>query len=94
LSIAPKRTSGLEHRYFYSVLKRAGLPRIRFHDLRHTAATFWLRRGVHPKVVQELLGPSTAAFTLQVYSHVLPGLKEQAVYDLGALLLGRVPAAD
>jgi integrase len=79
---------------FYRVLKRAGLPRIRFHDLRHTAATLWLRRGVHPKVVQELLGHSTAAFTLQVYSHVLPGLKEQAVNELGARLLGRIPAAD
>jgi integrase len=79
---------------FNRVLRKAGLPRIRFHDMRHTAATLWLRRGVHPKVVQELLGHSTAAFTLQVYSHVLPGLKEQAVHDLGARLLGRVPAAD
>jgi integrase len=73
---------------FHGVLKRAGLPRIRFHDLRHTAASLWLQHGVHPKVVQELLGHATAAFTLQVYSHVLPGLKEQAVKELGARLLG------
>jgi integrase len=74
---------------FHRVLKRAGLPRIRFHDLRHTAASLWLQHGVHPKVVQELLGHATAAFTLQVYSHVLPGLKEQAVKELGSRLLGR-----
>lgn len=64
-----------------------GLPRIRFHDLRHGAASLWLQRGVHPKVVQELLGHSTAAFTLQVYSHVLPGLKEQAINDMITRLL-------
>lgn len=73
---------------FHRVLKRAGLPRIRFHDLRHGAASLWLQRGVHPKVVQELLGHSTAAFTLQVYSHVLPGLKEQAIRDVASRLLG------
>lgn len=73
---------------FHRVLKRAGLPRVRFHDLRHGAASLWLQRGVHPKVVQELLGHSTAAFTLQVYSHVLPGLKEQAVQDVASRLLG------
>ena len=56
-------------------LKRAGLPRIRFHDLRHTCATLLLRRGVHPKVVSELLGHSTVTMTLDRYSHVLPDMQ-------------------
>jgi flavin-binding protein dodecin len=51
-------------RSFLPLLKRAGLPRIRFHDLRHTCATLLLVQVVHPKVVQELLGYSTIAMTL------------------------------
>ncbi|MGH2405181.1 MAG: tyrosine-type recombinase/integrase [bacterium] len=66
-----------------------GLPRIRFHDLRHCHATHLLRQGVHPKVVQERLGHSTAAFTLQVYSHVLPGMQEEAARVLETRLLGK-----
>ncbi len=52
----------------------AGLPNIRFHDLRHTCATLLLSKGVHAKLVQELLGHSTIAVTLDTYSHVLPGM--------------------
>ena len=55
-----------------NVLQEAGLPIIRFHDLRHSAATLLLGLGVHPKVVQELLGHSQMGMTLDVYSHVLP----------------------
>lgn len=73
---------------FYRVLKRAGLPRIRFHDLRHSAASLRLAQGDHPKVVQELLGHSTAAFTMQVYSHLLPGMQEQSAGRLAERLLG------
>lgn len=73
--------------------KRAGLPQITIHCLRHSHATHLLRQGVHPKIVQERLGHSTAAFTLQVYSHVLPGMQEQAVADLQARLFGEKPAA-
>jgi integrase len=62
------------------------LPRIRFHDLRHCHATLLLQQGVHPKIVQERLGHSTSAFTLQVYSHVMPGMQEQAVQALEARL--------
>jgi integrase len=56
------------------VLKNAGLPRIRFHDLRHSHALQLLRQGANPKVVQERLGHSTPAFILAVYSHVPPGM--------------------
>lgn len=62
----------------HRALERLGLPRIRVHDLRHTAATHLLVRGVHPKVVQDLLGHSTIAITLDTYSHVLPSLARDA----------------
>jgi integrase len=54
--------------------KKAGLPDIRFHDLRHTCATILLSKGKHPKYVQALLGHATVAITLDTYSHVLPGM--------------------
>jgi integrase len=60
---------------FQPLLKRAGLPLIRFHDLRHTAATLWFRSGVNPKVVQETLGHSRVAITLDTYSHMIPDLQ-------------------
>jgi integrase len=60
-------------------LKRAGLPHIRFHDLRHTCATLLLSKNVHPKFVQELLGHATIAITLDTYSHVLPGMGDYTV---------------
>ena len=63
-------------RAFNSILKKAGLPHMRFHDLRHSAATILLSRGTHPKVVQEILGHSQIAMTLDVYSHVLPSMQE------------------
>jgi integrase len=59
---------------FKPLLRRADLPDIRFHDLRHTCATLLLSKGVHVKLVQELLGHSTIAVTLDTYSHVLPGM--------------------
>jgi integrase len=59
------------------ILKRAGLPRIRFHDLRHTCATLLLSKGVHPKFVQELLGHATISITLDCYSHVIPAMGDQ-----------------
>jgi len=73
-------------RSFYPLLNRGGLPRIRFHDLRHTAATLLLVQGVHPKIVQDLLGHSTINLTMDVYSHVLPNLQEEAATKMEALL--------
>ena len=71
---APINPSNLRQRSFKRLLKRAGLPHMRFHDLRHTCATLLLSRGVHPKFVQELLGHATIAITLDTYSHVLPSM--------------------
>ncbi len=59
-------------------LTRAGLPSVRFHDLRHTYATPLLTKGVHPKIVSEMLGHSSVSITLDVYSHVIPGLGDVA----------------
>ena len=63
---------------FNRVIRKAGLPHIRFHDLRHTHATLMLKGSVHPKVVQERLGHANIGITLDLYSHVLPGLQEAA----------------
>jgi integrase len=57
---------------------RAGLKVIRFHDARHTHASLWLKLGIHPKIVQERLGHSSIQMTLDIYSHVAPGLQEAA----------------
>ncbi len=73
-------------REFKRLLRKAGLPEIRFHDLRHTNATLMLGQGAHPKVVQERLGHSQVGITLNTYSHVLPGLGREAIERLGATL--------
>jgi integrase len=67
------------------LLKKAGLPPMRFHDLRHSAATLLLAMGVHIKVVQELLGHSNITTTLNIYSHVLPSLHQDAMDRLSNL---------
>jgi integrase len=71
---------------FKPLLERAGLPDIRFHDLRHTCATLLLSRGHHPKLVQELLGHASVALTLDRYSHVLPGMGDQTAAAMEAAL--------
>jgi hypothetical protein len=67
--------------------KKTGLPDIRFHDLRHTAATLMLQQGVHPKVVQERLGHSNIALTLNTYSHVLPSMQDAAAEKMDEFLV-------
>jgi len=79
------RKNNLIRRWFKPLLEKAGLPEIRFHDLRHTAATLLLTLGVHPKVVQERLGHSQISVTLDTYSHVLPSLQKQAASKLDAM---------
>ena len=70
--------TNLTPRHFKPLLRRAGLPDVRFHDLRHTCATLLLTKGVHPKIVSEMLGHSSVSITLDVYSHVIPGLGNAA----------------
>jgi integrase len=74
----PMDAGNLLHRSLWPLLQKAELPRFRFHDLRHTAATLLLGQGVHVKIVSELLGHSTVGLTLDVYSHVLPDMQQQA----------------
>ncbi len=69
-------------RGFKLLLKKAGLPPRRLHDLRHAFATLLLQRGENPKVVQALLGHSSVVTTLQIYDHLMPGLTEKAVDQL------------
>ena len=82
----PIEAGNLLRRSFIPLLENAGLPRIRFHDLRHSAASLLLLMGTHPKIVQELLGHSNISMTLDTYSHVLPSLQKEAVEQLNFLL--------
>ena len=71
---------------FSHLVKRLGIGPLRFHDLRHTAATLMLRAGIHPKIVSERLGHATVAITLDTYSHVLPDMQRDAAAALDAVL--------
>ena len=81
----PERVS----RYWRQAIRRAMVPKIRLHDLRHTHATLALQAGVHPKVVSERLGHATVAMTLDIYSHAIPAMQEEAA----ALIAGLVFAS-
>jgi integrase len=72
---APIQPRTLTHAW-QAFVARAGLQRVRFHDLRHAHATHLLSSGVHPKVASERLGHSKVGITLDLYSHVLPGMQE------------------
>jgi integrase len=83
----PYRRAHLEKRQFKPLLAKADLPRAtRLHDLRHTAATLLLSQDVHPKLVQELLGHSSVAITLDRYSHFLPSMGDQTAVAMDAAL--------
>lgn len=73
--------------------KAAGVPLVRFHDLRHTCATLLLGRHVNPKIVSEMLGHATVAITLDIYSHVLPDMQQDAAAVLDEVL-GRAAGSD
>jgi integrase len=79
----PETLSGV----FVRQARRVGLPPIRLHDLRHSVASILLARGVHPKVVSELLGHATIALTLDTYSHVIPSLQQEAASVVAAAVL-------
>lgn len=63
---------------FKAAASAAGLPAIRFHDMRHTAATILFTKGVHVKLVLEMLGHSTIVLTLDTYSHLIPAMHGDA----------------
>ena len=70
----------------YAALEKAGLPSIRFHDLRHTTATFMLQNAVPAKIVSAMLGHSSIGITMDTYSHVLTDMQEGATSKMNTLL--------
>ncbi len=85
ISNVPTDPGTLTHN-FARIARRVGLQGVRFHDLRHTFATLMLLLGVHPKIVSEMLGHSSVAFTLDVYSHVVGGWQKAAIKRLDEML--------
>jgi integrase len=71
---------------FHRAAKKHGLPRLKFHGLRHTASTIMLAGGVHPRGAQERLGQTSVAMTLGRYSHVTETMQRDAADKLDALL--------
>lgn len=79
--------SNFDRNVWYPIRLAAGIPKtVRFHDLRHTQASLMLAAGVHPKVVQERLGHSDIAMTLNIYSHLLAGMQADGVEKMAAFL--------
>lgn len=74
----PIDPSALSHT-FHKLVKQAGLEGVRFNDLRHTFASLMLMRGAKPKVISEALGHSSVAFTMDVYSHIIDGMQQDAM---------------
>ena len=85
----PMSPDGVLH-MLHRVLKRAGLPKVRFHDLRHTFATLALQNGVDIKTVSGMLGHFSAGFTLDTYAHVTTSAKREAAKTMGNILSGAV----
>jgi integrase len=86
---SPLQPRSITHEWV-RLLASHGLPRIRFHDLRHAHATHLLASGVHPKIASERLGHSKVGITLDLYSHVMPGMQEDAVERVDAALLAAI----
>jgi integrase len=84
----PLNPENISHR-FQRVVAEAGVSKIALHGLRHTAATLLLQAGVHPRVVQEMLGHSSIDQTLGTYSHVMPTMHRDAANKIDALLKSR-----
>ena len=78
--------SNLRQRSFKPLLETAGLSDASFHGLRHTCASLLFQKNVHPKFVQELMGHASVAITLDTYSHMLPGMGDEAADAIGEAL--------
>lgn len=88
---APLQPRSITHEWV-RLVQRTDLPRIRFHDLRHSHASQMLAAGVHPKIASERLGHSTIAITLDLYSHVMPGMQADAAEQVDAAIQRAVNA--
>jgi integrase len=89
----PVQPNSLTHEFVRILALCPALPRIRFHDLRHSHATHLLANGVHPKVAQERLGHSSIAITLDLYSHIMPGMQADAAAKVDAALRAAIDKA-
>jgi integrase len=89
----PENHGNLLRRGFYPALRHAGLRHIRFHDLRHTFASFLIAKNVHPKRIQALLGHSTIKITMDVYGHLMNEDDNDAAEKVADLVFGSDPAA-
>lgn len=81
----PRERQNIQRRSFKPLLRKAGLPDIRFHDLRYSMATLLLSLGEHPKVVQERLGHASISVTMDTYSHVMPELQRETARKLDSV---------
>ena len=84
----PLEARGISHE-FHAILTSAGLPVIRFHDLRHTAATLLLAQGVSPRTIMETLGHSQISLTMDTYAHVMPTLQQDAATKMNDILTAK-----
>jgi integrase len=85
----PLHAEELTSAIFYPMLERAGLPRVRFHDLRHSCASLLLAQGIHPKIVADMLGHSTIAITIDLYNHTTAAMHREAALALESVLAAR-----
>ncbi len=82
----PVQPNSLTHEFTQVLTLSTALPRVRFHDLRHSHATQMLASGIHPKIAQERLGDSSLGIMLDLYSHVLLGMQEDAAAKVDAAM--------
>jgi len=86
----PENAANLLYRRFFPALRRAGLPRMRFHNLRHTYASLLIAQGEHPKYIQSQLGHSSINVTMDIYGHLMETVNQKAASRLGKTVLGDV----
>lgn len=84
----PENAANLLYRRFFPALRRAGLPRMRFHNLRHTYASLLIAQGEHPKYIQSQLGHSSINVTMDIYGHLMETVNQKAASRLGKAVLG------
>ena len=85
----PQHKSNMIRRVFHPILRRTGLPKIRFHDLRHTYASLLIHQGGHPKYIQSQLGHSSIDITMDIYGHIMEATNHEAANNLGQLVFGK-----
>ena len=83
----PENAANLLYRRFFPALRRAGLPWMRFHNLRHTYASLLIAQGEHPKYIQSQLGHSSINVTMDIYGHLLETMNQKAASCLGRTVL-------